>query len=110
VPAKTYVVRATASYVDFIAKVSKRMPWLILAVVVLAFILLTVAFRSIVIATKAAVFILLSVGAAYWLSQSSNGGGDPRWSASTKNFPYLRACRCSCSPSCSGCPWITRSF
>ena len=46
VPAKTYVVRATASYVDFIAKVSKRMPWLILAVVVLAFILLTVAFRS----------------------------------------------------------------
>jgi hypothetical protein len=65
VPAKTHVVRATASYVDFIAKVSKRMPWLILAVVVLAFILLTVAFRSIVIATKAAVLNLLSVGAAY---------------------------------------------
>jgi putative drug exporter of the RND superfamily len=65
VPAKTYVVGATASYVDFTAKISKRMPWLILAVVLLAFILLTVAFRSIVIATKAAVLNLLSVGAAY---------------------------------------------
>jgi RND superfamily putative drug exporter len=41
------------------------MPWLILAVVALAFVLLTVAFRSVVIATKAAVLNLLSVGAAY---------------------------------------------
>jgi RND superfamily putative drug exporter len=63
--AKTYVVGATASYVDFTAKISTRMPWLILVVVALAFILLTVAFRSIVIATKAAVLNLLSVGAAY---------------------------------------------
>lgn len=65
VKAPTYVVGATASYVDFTAKVSARMPWLILAVVVLAFLLLTVAFRSVVIATKAAVLNLLSVGAAY---------------------------------------------
>jgi RND superfamily putative drug exporter len=41
------------------------MPWLVLTVVLLAFILLPVAFRSIVIATKAAVLNLLSVGAAY---------------------------------------------
>ncbi|MDT4892425.1 MAG: putative drug exporter of the superfamily [Pseudonocardiales bacterium] len=65
VPARTYVVGATASYVDFTAKISQRMPWLILVVVALAFILLTVAFRSIVIATKAAILNLLSVGAAY---------------------------------------------
>jgi putative drug exporter of the RND superfamily len=65
VPAKTYVVGATASYVDFTARISDRMPWLILVVVALAFILLTVAFRSVVIATKAAVLNLLSVGAAY---------------------------------------------
>jgi RND superfamily putative drug exporter len=65
VPAKTYVVGATASYIDFTAKVSKRMPWLILVVVALAFILLTVAFRSLIIAVKAAVLNLLSVGAAY---------------------------------------------
>jgi RND superfamily putative drug exporter len=41
------------------------MPWLILVVVALAFILLTVAFRSLVVATKAALLNLLSVGAAY---------------------------------------------
>jgi putative drug exporter of the RND superfamily len=41
------------------------MPWLILTVVLLAFVLLTLAFRSIVIATKAAILNLLSVAAAY---------------------------------------------
>jgi len=65
VPAKTYVVGTTAGYIDFTAKIAKRMPWLILTVVLLAFVLLTVAFRSIVIATKAAILNLLSVAAAY---------------------------------------------
>ena len=65
VPATTYVVGSTAGYVDFTAKISKRMPYLILVVVALAFLLLTVAFRSLVIAIKAAVLNLLSVGAAY---------------------------------------------
>jgi RND superfamily putative drug exporter len=65
VKAPTYVIGSTASYVDFTAKVSARMPWLILVVVALAFILLTAAFRSIVVPTKAAVLNLLSVGAAY---------------------------------------------
>jgi RND superfamily putative drug exporter len=65
VPATTYVVGATASYVDFTAKISQRMPWLILVVVALAFILLTIAFRSLIVAAKAAVLNLLSVGAAY---------------------------------------------
>ncbi|MGX7678840.1 MMPL family transporter [Jatrophihabitans sp. DSM 45814] len=65
IPAKTYIVGATASYVDFTAKVSQRMVWLILVVVALAFVLLTVAFRSVVIATKAAILNLLSVAAAY---------------------------------------------
>jgi putative drug exporter of the RND superfamily len=65
VGATTYVVGTTASYVDFTAKVSERMPYLILVVVALAFILLTVAFRSLVVPLKAAVLNLLSVGAAY---------------------------------------------
>ena len=65
VPAKTYVVGTTAGYIDFTAKIAKRMPWLILTVVLLAFVLLTLAFRSIVIATKAAILNLLSVAAAY---------------------------------------------
>ncbi|MGY1832841.1 MMPL family transporter [Geodermatophilus sp. SYSU D01180] len=65
IDATTYVVGTTAGYVDFTAKVAARMPWLILTVVALAFVLLTVAFRSVVIAAKAAVLNLLSVGAAY---------------------------------------------
>src|SRR5262249_52273459 len=62
---KTYLVGTVAGYVDFTEKIAGRMIWLILAVVLLSLILLTVAFRSIVIAVKAAVLNLLSVGAAY---------------------------------------------
>jgi putative drug exporter of the RND superfamily len=39
--------------------------WLIIAVILISFFLLTAAFRSIVIATKAAVLNILSIGAAY---------------------------------------------
>ncbi len=67
VSARTYVVGTVAGYADFTAKVAQRMPWLILAVVVLALILLTAAFRSLVIGVKAGVMNLLSVGAAYGL-------------------------------------------
>jgi RND superfamily putative drug exporter len=65
VPDTTYVVGTTAGYIDFTAKTSARMIWLILAVVALSFVLLTTAFRSLVIATKAALFNLISVGASY---------------------------------------------
>ncbi|MFI6830490.1 MMPL family transporter [Kribbella sp. NPDC050241] len=61
----TFVVGTTAGYVDFTEKVSGRMLWLIGAVVLLAFLLLTVAFRSLLIGIKAAILNLLSVGAAY---------------------------------------------
>jgi putative drug exporter of the RND superfamily len=61
----TYLVGTTAGYVDFTEKIGQRMIWLILAVVLLSLILLTVAFRSIVISVKAAALNLLSVGAAY---------------------------------------------
>ncbi len=61
----TYVVGTTAGYVDFTEKVGSRMLWLIGAVVLLAFLLLTVAFRSLLIGIKAAILNLLSVGAAY---------------------------------------------
>ncbi|GAA4214494.1 MMPL family transporter [Actinocatenispora rupis] len=55
----------TAGYVDFTERVSQRLPWLIGAVVLLAFLLLTVAFRSVLIAAKAAVLNILSVAASY---------------------------------------------
>jgi putative drug exporter of the RND superfamily len=63
--ATTYVTGATAGAVDFTKRISSRMLWLILVVVAIAFVLLIMAFRSVVIATKAAILNLLSIGAAY---------------------------------------------
>jgi putative drug exporter of the RND superfamily len=63
--ATTYVTGTTAGAVDFTNKITSRLIWLILAVVAIAFVLLTTAFRSVVIATKAAILNLLSIGAAY---------------------------------------------
>jgi RND superfamily putative drug exporter len=64
-PATTYVTGTTAGNVDFTSQISSRIPWLILGVVGIAFVMLTIAFRSVVIAAKAALLNLLSVGAAY---------------------------------------------
>ena len=63
--ATSYVTGTTAGTVDFTERITSRILWLILAVVAIAFILLTMAFRSVVIATKAAILNLLSIGAAY---------------------------------------------
>jgi putative drug exporter of the RND superfamily len=63
--ATTYVTGATAGQVDFTKRITARLIWLILAVIAIAFVLLTMAFRSIVIATKAAILNILSIGAAY---------------------------------------------
>ncbi len=65
VNATSYVTGQTAGTVDFTERITGRMLYLILAVVIIAFILLTTAFRSVVIATKAAILNLLSIGAAY---------------------------------------------
>ncbi|HEY1617685.1 MAG TPA: MMPL family transporter, partial [Streptosporangiaceae bacterium] len=61
----TYVTGTVAGGVDFTRRISSRMVYLILAVVAIAFLLLTTAFRSIVIAIKAAILNLLSIGASY---------------------------------------------
>jgi len=63
--ATSYVTGTTAGAVDFTSRITSRLPWLILAVVAISFLLLTTAFRSIVIATKAAILNILSIGAAY---------------------------------------------
>jgi RND superfamily putative drug exporter len=61
----TYVTGTTAGAVDFTNRIKSRLIYLILAVIAISFVLLTTAFRSVVIATKAAVLNLLSIGAAY---------------------------------------------
>jgi putative drug exporter of the RND superfamily len=63
--ATSYVTGTTAGSVDFTSRITSRLMWLILAVVAISFILLTTAFRSVVIATKAAILNILSIGAAY---------------------------------------------
>ena len=63
--ATSYVTGTTAGAVDFTNQIKSRLVWVIIAVVAISFILLTTAFRSVVIATKAALLNLLSIGAAY---------------------------------------------
>ncbi len=60
----TYVTGTTAGAVDFTHRITSRLVWLILAVIAISYLLLTMAFRSVIIATKAAILNLLSIGAA----------------------------------------------
>ncbi len=60
-----YVGGETAAGVDTSAYLASRVPWVIGTVVLLAFLLLMVGFRSLAIALKAAAMNLLSIGAAY---------------------------------------------
>ena len=62
---KTYVTGITAGSKDFNDRLSSRLPLVFAFVLGLAFLLLLVTFRSIVVPLKAIVLNLLSVGAAY---------------------------------------------
>jgi uncharacterized membrane protein YdfJ with MMPL/SSD domain len=57
----------TAEHADYLDSVSKPAPYVLLLVLGLTFLLLTVVFRSVVIAGTAVLLNLLSVGAAYGL-------------------------------------------
>jgi RND superfamily putative drug exporter len=61
------VTGMTAETADFNALMGSRLPWVFAFVLSLAFVLLLVTFRSVVIAAKAIALNLLSVGAAYGL-------------------------------------------
>jgi RND superfamily putative drug exporter len=60
-----YVGGETAASVDTADYLAGRLPWVIGAIILLAFILLTVAFQSILVPLKAAFMNVLSIGAAY---------------------------------------------
>jgi uncharacterized membrane protein YdfJ with MMPL/SSD domain len=59
------VTGAPAFGVDFIDKAYGAFPWLVLAVLVISYLILLRAFRSVVLPLKAVLMNLLSVGAAY---------------------------------------------
>jgi uncharacterized membrane protein YdfJ with MMPL/SSD domain len=65
--AQIYVGGITAENVDYFDAVTKPTPYVLLFVLGLSFVLLTVAFRSIVVALVSVLLNLLSVGAAYGL-------------------------------------------
>ena len=73
---RTYVSGTTAMSHDFNALMRARAPWVFAFVLSLAFLLLLLTFRSLVIALTAVVLNLLSVGAAYgilvWIFQDGN--------------------------------------
>jgi len=62
---KAYVGGTTAGYVDLASNISSKLPLQIMVVIALSFILLTLAFRTVVIPVQAAVMNVLSIGAAY---------------------------------------------
>ena len=63
--AAAHIGGQTASFGDVGNQVSSRLPWFVTSVIVLSFFLLTGVFRSPVMALKAAILNLLSIGAAY---------------------------------------------
>ncbi|WP_017935928.1 MMPL family transporter [Nocardioides sp. Iso805N] len=63
--ARGLVTGPVASQLDFRNKIADRLPLIVIVVIVLAFLLLLATFRSPVLALKAAVLNLVSIGAAY---------------------------------------------
>jgi putative drug exporter of the RND superfamily len=56
---------STAGYIDLASRISEKLPLQILVVIALSFVLLILAFRTMVIPAQAAIMNLLSIGAAY---------------------------------------------
>ncbi|MEV6398663.1 MMPL family transporter [Streptomyces sp. NPDC051907] len=63
--AKGYVTGTTAAQVDFLDIVASRLPLIIAVVVALAFVIILIVFRGLLVAVKAAVLNVLSIAASY---------------------------------------------
>jgi putative drug exporter of the RND superfamily len=61
----THVGSVTAVAIDAADHVGERLPWMVAAVILLSFLLLLAVFRSVLVAIKAGIMNLLSIGAAY---------------------------------------------
>jgi putative drug exporter of the RND superfamily len=85
--AEVFVGGETATQVDFLTQTANYTPSVFAVVLGLSFILLTIAFRSIVIPGKAIAMNLLSVGAAYGLVVAFfQTGVGPRWVKDISGF------------------------
>ncbi|MGW2509233.1 MMPL family transporter [Streptomyces scopuliridis] len=63
--ARTYVTGTTAAMEDFLDLITSRLPLIIGVVVALAFVIILIVFRGLLVALKAAVLNLLSIAASY---------------------------------------------
>jgi RND superfamily putative drug exporter len=85
----------TASYIDLASRISDKLPSMILIVVALSFIVLLLAFRSLLVPVKAAVANLISVAAAYgvvtFVFQEGHGASLIGLDGPT---PIAATCRC----------------
>jgi RND superfamily putative drug exporter len=63
--ARAFVGGQTAAFEDISARISDRLPWFLLSVIGITVLLISMAFRSVVIAVKAALTTLLSALAAF---------------------------------------------
>ena len=110
-PAGTEVLLsgAPAFGVDFIDKAYGAFPWLVLAVLVVSYLLLLRAFRSVVLPLKAVVMNLLSVSADLRRARArlpARLGRGRRAPGSRRRS--RRGSRSSCSRCCSASRWTTR--
>jgi RND superfamily putative drug exporter len=62
---ESFVGGYTAMHIDVSTRMSERLPYFIAGVIGLSFILLTILFRSVIVAAKAALMNLLSIGASF---------------------------------------------
>jgi len=62
---RVYIGGVTATFADFATVVNAKLPWFILAIIGLSFLLLVVAFRSLLIPATAAVMNLLAAAASF---------------------------------------------
>lgn len=65
--ASAHIGGLNANFGDIADRIAERLPLLVTSVVLLSFLLLTMVFRSILVALKAALLNLLSIGASYGL-------------------------------------------
>jgi hypothetical protein len=106
--ARVLVGGRTFENIDYFNATTSPAPYVIVFVLALTFVLLTIVFRSLVIAGTTVVLSLLSVGAAHGLLVLVCEHGVAH---SFFGFQQVHAiepgCRCSSSRCCSGCPWTT---